>query len=263
MSSENIPVWVENRILAFFNTVKSVEDITGGAIKDDPSDGPGNTIGATLAARILRHRGQLPRRRFTDIDQLDSIRGVGKGTFKDFVYSLGAPAATAFRDFMYDNYIIYENWALEGFRIPFGELKEFNSIVQDEKRFRAWVAEQITTICKEKDISDEWCDQMTASVSSAYIDDYHNSTPAAAYALALWFYEFDADNWFSWERIQQACDYYFNYHMSSFPWEMELRFFKGFEQKGIINSGITPPDLPVVINWPERCVTLWVSALYD
>ena len=46
MSSETIPVWIKNRILAFFNSVNSVEDIIGGVIKDDPTDGAGNTIGA-------------------------------------------------------------------------------------------------------------------------------------------------------------------------------------------------------------------------
>ena len=44
---------------------------------------------------------------------------------------------------------------------------------------------------------------------------------------------------------------------------MDLHFFKGFRNRGIISPGISPADLPVVINWAEQTITFWVSALYD
>ena len=259
-----VPQWVSGRILSFFNQVQTVQDITDGPIKDNPSDGTGRTIGAKLAARILRERSKLPRRRFTEFAQLDDITGVGPGTIKDLVYSFGQPAAEAFVRSMYDNYTIFrENWPLEYFRTEFDDAKEFEDLVFNEEDFRLWVANKIIEISQNRNVPQEQCDQMVEKINQAYIDPYNNSIPAPGYALALWFYEFDADNWFSWEVIQERTIAYFDYHMDSYPWEMELRFFKGFQNLGIIPPGITPDDLPVVVNWAEQSITLWFSALYD
>lgn len=259
----NIPTWVANRILGFFNRVQSIDEIVNGPIKDDPSDGAGRTIGPTLAARILRERNNLRWRRFREFEEFDAIPGVGEGTLKDLVYSFGTSAAQAFQDRMYnDNIIFRENWPLEYFQTTFDDQKAFNELVNDEIAMRAWIVAKVKEIAIEREVEEKKIDEMANVLSSAYIDSYSNSTPAAGYALALWFYEFDADNWFSWERIQEPTTAYFSHH-DGYPWEMELKFFKGFNQLGIIRPGITPDDLPVVVNWPERAITLWFSALYD
>lgn len=259
----HVPTWIANRILGFFNRVQSIDEIVNGPIQDDPSDGPGRTIGPKLAARILRERNNLRWRRFREFEELDAVPGVGAGTIKDLVFSFGTTAAQAFQDRMYDDNIIYEeNWALEYFQTTFDDQEAFNELVNDEAAFRAWVVEKIVQIATDKSLSEEQTMEMVRLLSSTYIDTYSNSTPAAGYALALWFYEFDADNWFTWETIQQPTGAYFSHH-DGYPWEMELRLFKGFEQRGIIRPGITPEDLPVVVNWPEQAITIWVSALYD
>lgn len=255
------PTWVINQILGFFNQVRSVDEIINGPIKDDPSDGAGRTIGPSLAARILREKNALPRRRFTDFEQFDRIKGVGEGTIRDLVYSFGTPAAQAFQDRMYDGTIFQENWTLEFSRTTF-ESQEFNELVRDEVAFRAWVVEKVREIGVSRGVSEEQEAKMTGNLLTTYIDSYSNVIPAPGYALALWFYEFDADNWFGWEQIQKQTDSYFSYHLG-YPWEMELRLFKGFQQQGIIRAGIAPDDLPVVVNWPEKSIAIWFSALYD
>lgn len=263
-SSNDQPAWVQSRILGFFNSAQNVDDILDGTIVDDPSDGPGSVMGPTLAARILRTRNQLPRRRFTDFQQLDDIRGVGAGTLKDLFYSFNNPAAAAFRDYMYDNNVIYrENWPLEFDRSIIDDQEAFDELVFNEDAFRAWVVNRMEQLVAEHNVSEDRSKTMLDNLRSTYIDSYNNGIPAAGYAFALWFYEFDADNWFSWERIQAATATYFDFHMGSRESEMELRFFKGFHLLGIIEPGITPEDLPVVINWQERAITIWFSALYD
>ncbi len=263
MAKLNLQPWVANRILGFFNNVSGVNEIIS-TIEDDPSDGPGRTIGPVLAARILRERNQLRRRRFSTFEQLDDIRGVGDGTIQDLAYTFGTTAATAFRDSMYEKAVIYrENWPLEFFSTTIDDPKLFQKVVNDEDNFRQHIINQLQAIATERNTSEEELGGMQTAIRSAYIDSYTNSTPAAAYALALWFYEFDADNWFSWEQIQEQCIAYFDYHMESHPWDMELRVFKGFRQQGILRPGIAPADLPVVVNTPEQTITIWVSALYD
>jgi hypothetical protein len=264
-SNSGIPKWVANRILGFFNRAKNINDIVDGTIKDDPSDGPGNTIGRQLADRILRTRNQLrPFRRFTAFEQLDDIQGVGQGTIDDLVYTFGTSAAQGFRERMYNDSIIYEaNWPLEFFRYEIEDQEAFNELAYDEEAFRKWLIQRVGELCGERQVNDRDCNSMLEDLREAYLDKYFNSTPAAGYALALWFYQFDADNWFSWDRIQEACIGYFDHHSGAYPWEMELRLMRGFTQRGIIQPGITPDALPVVFNWPEQCITLWFSALYD
>ena len=263
MSSQDVPAWVSQRILAFFNQAQNVDDILNGSIQDDPSDGPGRTIGPKLAARILRTRNQLPARRFREFRELDDIPGVGAGTIKDLVYSFGAGAAEAFQSAMYDNGLIYrENWTLEYSRTMFDK-DRFEELAFDEAKFRAFVVEKVDELSRAAGDSEEMRQRMLDNLSSTYIDVYNNGIPAAGYALALWFYEHDADNWFSWERIQEQTGPYFEHHIESREGEMELRFFKGFELVGLIRPGITPEDLPVVLNWAEQSITLWFSALYD
>ncbi|PTM12704.1 MAG: hypothetical protein DA408_09390, partial [Bacteroidetes bacterium] len=260
MSNTTILPWVANRILAFFNAAGSVAEILDGTIQDDPTDGAGRTLGPTLAARILRERSQLPRLRFTEFSQLDAIAGIGEGALRDLVFSFGTPAAEAFQQSMYHNRVIYrENWPLEYFRTTIAEQQEFNDLVSDEAHFRRWVADRVSTLATERALAAPQREDMVAQLHTNYIDTYHNSTQAAALALALWFYEFDADNWFSWARILQETDAYLNHHQGGFPWYMELRFFRGFRNRGIIPPGITPPDLPVMVNWPEQSITLWFS----
>ncbi|MEL6968946.1 MAG: hypothetical protein AAFZ63_07710 [Bacteroidota bacterium] len=264
MPNSTIEPWIADRILGFFNTARTVDDVLDGTIQDDPSDGPGRTMGRTLAARILRNKTQLPRRRFTDFQQLDDISGVGPGTIQDLVYSFGTTAAESFQNKMYDDNVIYrENWPLEFFRFKIEDQGQFNEIVGDEVLFRTYVCDRVAELCEAREVAEADSTAMLGEIEKAYIDTYNNSTPAPAYAMALWFYEFDADNWFSWERIQEQTEHYINHHMASTNWEMELRMFRGVQQRGIIPIAITPTDLPVMVNWPEQVVTIWFSTLYD
>lgn len=263
-SYPEIPLWIQNRIIGFFNWARNVDMILDGTIKDDPSDGPGNTVGRTLAARILRERSQLPRRRFTDLEQIDNIRGVGPGTMEDLVYSFGISADESFQKSMYESNTIYkENWPLEYFRFTIEDQKKFSAIAQDHEKLRQFVKEKVDEVAAERAVTSENAREMADQLKTAYIDTYSNSTPIASYALALWFYEFDADNWFSWERIQEQTIGYFNHNSNTYPWFMDLYFFKGFRNRGIVSPGISPEDLPVVVNWAEQAITFWVSELYD
>lgn len=260
----NIPDWVQQRILGFFNRARNIAMILDGTIQDDPSDGPGRTIGPTLAARILRTKNGLPRRRFTELAQLDAIPGIGPNTLQDLVYSFGTNAAEAFRTSMYaSNTIFPANWPLEFFRYPIDDAEAFQALATDPEQLRRFVSDKVAGIAQDNGIADADRDAMLGNLATAYLDPYTNSTPEAAYALALWFYQFDADNWFSWEGIQGQTLPYFEHHMHATIWQMDLYLFRGFVNRGLVPPGIAPAALPVVVNWAERVVTIWGSALYD
>ncbi|MCB0634666.1 MAG: hypothetical protein KDD15_33270, partial [Lewinella sp.] len=156
-----------------------------------------------------------------------------------------------------------ENWPLEYFRYNVDDQKEFAGIVQDREKLRSFIVEKVGEVALERSVTEKDTAAMISDLTGAYIDTYSNSTPIAGYALALYFYDFDADNWFAWERIQEQTIAYFDHNANTYPWFMDLYFFKGFRNRGIISPGIGPDDLPVVVNWAEQAITFWVTALYD
>jgi hypothetical protein len=109
--------------------------------------------------------------------------------------------------------------------------------------------------------TEEKAQRLTSSIQTAYVDAYHNSTEEAAYAFALWFYRFDADNWFSFNRMFEQTAAFFGYHNTPFS-NLELRLFKGFDNHVFLNL-ITASDLPVTVNDAERRITIRVVGLAD
>ena len=263
-SHPDIPLWVQNRIVGFFNTARNVDMILDGTIRDDPADGHGKVIGPILAARILRERNQLPRRRFTDLEQIDQIKDIGPGTLQDLVYSFGKSADEAFVQSMYGQGTIYqENWPLEYFRYSLEDEEALGQLAFNKDNLRRFVSEKVREVALERQASEGQIEEMGTDIAHAHIDSYSNSSPIAGYALALWFYHFDADNWFSWETIQEQTIRYFDHNSRSYPSEMELFLLRSFTNRGIIQPGIAPDALPVVLNWAELTCTFWISALYD
>ena len=152
-SHPDIPIWVQNRIVGFFNRARNVGMILDGTIKDDPADGPGRTISRPLAARILRERNQLERRRFTDLEQIDNIRGIGPNTIQDLVYSFGISAAAAFQESMYASGTIFqENWPLEYFRFTIDDREAFQSIANNRSQLRQFVIDKVEAVAQEREV---------------------------------------------------------------------------------------------------------------
>ncbi len=78
----------EKCAISFFNNVQDFAEIVE-QIKDDPKFGKLSKraygIRKSLAQKILKARESLPEKKFQSIDQLDSIRGIGKDTMHDII----------------------------------------------------------------------------------------------------------------------------------------------------------------------------------
>jgi len=262
ISPDNIPAWVANRIVAYFNRASSISAITR-EIKDDPSDGKGGAIGRTVARRILQKRDQMGWRKFRTLEEIYEVEGMGPDKLEDLVYTLGVPAAQAFVNEMYDEQVIFrENWPLKFYSTHIESLEDFSATVQDEKRFRAFVSEQMKAFCQQEEVDEKTCDRIRKGINSAYIDPFNNSSSDyPAYEFAQWFFGIDMGNFFFFESGVPRTRNYFEYHPGS-PWEMELRMFKGV-QASLISGGIVPDDLATVVNYPEQVITTWATALFD
>ena len=85
--------------------------------------------------------------------------------------------------------------------------------------------------------------------------DVFSSGFLGSYAFALWFMEFDQDNWFSFDVVHKETKKYLNSY-SSVSGRRELRMIKGS----------FPPmklDLPVVVDYMDLSVTVWTGELRD
>ena len=85
--------------------------------------------------------------------------------------------------------------------------------------------------------------------------DVFRSGFLGSYALALWFMEFDEDNWFSFKEIHTETSRFLNSY-SSVSERTELRLIKGsFKPMNL--------DLPVIVNYKDLTVTVLTGQLND
>ena len=119
----------------------------------------------------------------------------------------------------------------------FEDRDEFMSIMGDTKSFLSYVQRVSGILC-------EGC----------YSDVFYSGF-LGSYAFALWFMEFDQDNWFSFEDVLTETKEYLNSY-SSVDHRRELRLLKGS----------FPPmnlDLPVVVDYEKQYVAVWTGKLRD
>ena len=94
---DGVGSWLANRALAFLNDADSAEDIAGrepqvGPVVDHPGTGYGDQvddydIGITVAQRILVKRASLGPDGFTNLMQLDDVKGFGIDKLNDLLFS--------------------------------------------------------------------------------------------------------------------------------------------------------------------------------
>jgi hypothetical protein len=257
----NIPSGVKARILQFLNEAKNAEEIIRLVQQYlDKEGSAGNGIGKTVAQRIIESRNQLPARRFRNLDQVDAVPGVGTDKILDIMKALNKPAAVAFREAMY-NSIIFSNWELEHHSTTFGNEEAFQDVIGNQSALTNFVANQVEQLSNEKFSNSKAAELANLLVRKCYVEHFAEAH-YASFAFAFWFYQFDADNWFSYERVRNAIEQYLNYYPD---WDsrLELYMYKGFENDGILTNAISNDGLPVVVNYEEKVVTIWTAQLND
>lgn len=267
-STDLAPEWVLQRVLDFLNRVQSADEIREG-IQDDPGTTTGDPnndtrdygIGATVAQRIIDQRNSLPGRRFRSITQLNGIQGLGADKAHDMIYTMGMSADEAFKRSMYNGVVFEANFDLDYHYAHFLDEESFVHAMNDHGTLTRTVGQILFDAVLRRTN-----DRVLANTARNYLNacwmEETNSAHQASYYFAYWFYRFDSDNWFSFDRVRQETEKYLEYY-SQHNHRLELRFFKGFEQHGLLAEAITVPDLPVVINYAERRVTIWGAGLRD
>ena len=115
--------------------------------------------------------------------------------------------------------------------------EEFFSTVSDSDRFLSFIKERWGIPC-----------------AGHYIDVFKSGF-LGSYAFALWFLEFDEDNWYSFEAVHKETLKYLNSNISVAD-RRELLLIKG-------TFGPMNLDLPVVADYANMSVTVWTGELND
>jgi len=119
----------------------------------------------------------------------------------------------------------------------FEKEEEFLSTVSDSGRFLGFIEERWGIPC-----------------TGHYIDVFQSGF-LGSYAFALWFMEFDEDNWYSFETVHRETLKYLNSNISIAD-RRELRLVKGsFAPMNL--------DLPVIVDYGNMSVTAWTGELND
>lgn len=249
---------MERRLLGFLNHIDDAATLSD-AIPDRNQQG-GTGIGGQVAERLLKARTTLPDQCFKNLKQVEAVPGLGKDKILDLIHAFKQPAAQAFRSSMY-NGVILTNWELEYFTSIFKDEAAFQEVIDSKSSLAEFVSEQVEQISLER-YSNSKAAELAGELVERCYDEHFPDSHFGAYALAFWFYQFDADNWFSFERVLKETEKYLNYYPE---WEdrLELHLYKGFDNTGVLVDPVTQVDLPVVINRGERAVTIWTCQLND
>lgn len=252
------PQWALARVLAYLNTARSAEELLAHPdLKDDPANGSGYIIGKKVADNIINQKRSLPRRRYQSAEDILSVSGLGQDKLNDLLNSFNTSADTAFVNRLRDG-ILYDNWELHPQSIEFATLAEMQVVTQGLDRLRRSVAEVLVPTYRWFDRNAQR--QLSLRIRQAYVAGYPESH-LAAFQFAYWWYLFDQDNWFSYDRIKEACELYLSYHGSVNP-GMEFALLHLYSDRP--NNEVSRSELiPVVINYPELKITVWVVELND
>jgi hypothetical protein len=159
------------------------------------------------------------------------------------------PAAEAFIAAMFDG-VLMENFTLEAHAfLPTDG--NFHETADDEHAFRAIVCAALGVLASRE------CPECR----TAFLDTYPSGF-LGAHALALWFLRFDEDNWFGFDAVLQRTLGYLA-GPRALDARRELRFFKGFDPRGLLVEASCPPDLPVVVDYGARTITILTGELRD
>ncbi|MEO0469717.1 MAG: hypothetical protein AAF206_08865 [Bacteroidota bacterium] len=249
------PEWVIKQILSFLNQAKTAEDIVAG-VQDDPSDGAGAAIGKTVAQRILDHRNSLRPRFFRSIDQLTEVEGVGQDKLDDLAYTFQTPAADWFVNKMFAE-VIGENWTLTHLSHHIEDPQAFEALTADDAMLKMVVSELVAGYAQSNEETSQFGDMARIFARETFADRYEQSD-YGRFAWALWFYQFDADNWFSFERVRDVIVQYLDLYWNE---AIEVVLLKNWPRNPIWHS--SPGDLPVTINRVEQTISIWQAELFD
>lgn len=249
-------------VLDFLNRAQTTNDITDIAqYRPDlaPADLASYSIGAQGAQNLLDARAALLTGKFTSLDEVLDVPAIGEDKILDIVDFLWFPTEELFRQELFRE-VLGGNWVVDYWRYTMDQ-EEFDRLEQTPSLLQDFVSRNINDIARQR--SDNF---IIGSLASALLDNTFSDRVESLTALtqfASWWFRFDEDNWFSFDRISEIIDPFLNYYNRQPGTYIDPVFYRGFQNGGTVADGITPDDLVVTLNPAERAITIWGISLFD
>jgi len=254
---QGIASWKLRRLIDALNSFQMATQLAEAVEAELPA---GFQFDELLAQAILDQRALLKGGRYSDASQLDAVPGLTPSDLDNLVLAFGLPSAELFVRSMYDG-VILQNWQLAYDRTEFPDEITFSELVDDPNAFDKWLLRRVKQLVEARTGSSQTAKAARKSLRMACPETFPSGN-VASYALALWFYRFDQDNWFSFDQVRTETERYLDYFVL-FNDRTELRLYTGFENAGTLSTAITVTGLPVVVNYAERAITIWSASLFD
>ena len=260
LSYADMPTWVINRMLSFLNRANHFSDITS-LISDNHysgKQGEGYGIGETVAQRILDRRKELNPRYFNEISQLHNIEGLGQDKLDDLAYTFRLSSAEQFVQNMFNDLLV-NNWELEHVSKEYSSFEEFARVTKDPDLLREEVGVLLNQVAALKFGGSPLSGLANRLLEGTYLDVYEIANQAQ-YAWALWFYRFDNDNWFGFDKVRKIILTYLEEYWNPDDYT-GFALFRGYDGEEVWGSGVL--DLPVTFSAAELKLTIWRADLHD
>jgi hypothetical protein len=168
------------------------------------------------------------------------------------------PATEALRRTLLDR-VLPEGFDLRAWSFDFDDEPGFLAIADDPGRFRAFVRERVVELAEARGLASAAVTASANVLEDLYVD-VHETGYTGALALGLWFMGFDQGESIAFDEVVALARDHLG-GMGTFEERRELRLFKGFENDGTLADPITVIDLPVVVDYRARTLTLWAGSL--
>lgn len=260
--SELLPIQTQT-VLDFLNQAQTVANLTD--IETHRPDLPAEdlrrySIGEQSAQYVLDARADLRRGQFNQLEEVLAVKGIGEDKVLDIVEFIWQPTEELFRKSLFEQ-VLGENWEVTYWRYSL-DASEFERLIDSPALLQAFVADKVADIARARNDNNFIVGSLAkALLERTYPDRVEGGT--ALIQFASWWYRFDEDNWFSFDRISAVIDPFIHYYHRLRATYIDLVFYRGFQNGGTVASGITPQDLVVSLNPAERAITIWGIGLFD
>ena len=252
-------ILAENRLLELFNRARTARDIHKAYV-------PGEEIACetlitnSTARQIVEFKSQLPNGRIERLSQLSLIADINQQEIELMMDRFAVSGAVRFKNYMIQHGLGAQ-WEFNHYSTVFPSMDEFLQVVNHQDILKEFVAKEVKRISLEKHKDERKASLVGALIPSCYIEKYEMGH-IASYAWALWFYRFDADNYFSFHSVEREIEKYLGSACSEAD-RKELYMFKGFDNALAFHTEHTVTDLPVVVDFEDLSISLWTCQLMD
>jgi len=259
--SEILPIQAQT-VLDFLNNAKEIKDLTDiETYRPDLSKEAlsSYSIGEQSAQNVLDARKSLRGQRFHSLEDVLDVKGIGEDKILDIIEFIWLSTEEMFRQELFRE-VLGENWRVDYWRYAL-DSEDFDRLEQNPSLLKDFAASKVYDIAREKNNNFIIGSLAENLLEKSFADRVESLT--ALTQFASWWFRFDEDNWFSFDRISELIDPFLNYYNRQQATYIDLVFYRGFQNGGTVADGITPDDLVVTLNPAERAITIWGISLFD